>query len=68
MRTTLLALATVTSLAAALPTREDALKLAFPGATFTRKEHFLTEIPRCKGEAAFPAGVARPLVDRRTRR
>ncbi len=37
-----LALATI-SLAAALPTREDALKLAYPGATFTRHEHFLTE-------------------------
>ena len=43
MRLVLLALATVTSLAAALPTREDALKLAFSGATFTRKEYFLTE-------------------------
>ena len=31
------------TLAAALPTRDDALKLAYPGATFTRKEHFLSE-------------------------
>ncbi len=43
MKLTLLCFATITTLAAALPTREDALKLAFPGATFTRKEHFLTE-------------------------
>lgn len=32
-----------TTLAAALPGREEALKLAFPGASFTRKEFFLTE-------------------------
>lgn len=30
-------------LAAALPSRDEALKLGFPGATFTRKEHFLSE-------------------------
>lgn len=29
--------------AAALPTSQEALNLAFPGATFVRKEHFLTE-------------------------
>ncbi len=43
MRIAVLLFAGITSLAAALPTREDALKLAFPGATFTREEHFLTE-------------------------
>lgn len=43
MRTAVLVFMAATSLAAALPTREGALKLAFPGATFTRKEHFLTE-------------------------
>lgn len=43
MKPFLLCFAAFTSLAAALPTREDALKLAFPGATFTRKEYFLTE-------------------------
>ena len=48
MRTAMLALAAVTSLAAALPTREEALKLAFPGATFTRKEYFLTEAQGAK--------------------
>ena len=48
MRIALLALAAVTSLGAALPTREDALKLAFPGATFTRKEYFLTEAQGAK--------------------
>ncbi|GLH73076.1 hypothetical protein GETHLI_15780 [Geothrix limicola] len=31
------------SLAAALPSRDEALKLAFPGAAFTRKEYFLSE-------------------------
>lgn len=30
-------------LAAALPTRDEALKLAFPGSTLTRREHFLSE-------------------------
>lgn len=43
MRIAVLLFAGITSLAAALPTREAALKLAFPGATFTRKEYFLTE-------------------------
>ncbi len=38
-----LSFAVASSLAATLPTREDALKLAFPGAAFTRREHFLTE-------------------------
>lgn len=31
------------SLMAGLPTPQEALSLAFPGATFTRKEHWLTE-------------------------
>lgn len=31
------------TLAAALPSRDEALRLAFPGATFTRKEYFLSE-------------------------
>jgi hypothetical protein len=31
------------SLMAGLPTTQEALALAFPGAQFTRKEHFLTE-------------------------
>ncbi len=31
------------NLAAALPTREEALKLAYSGAAFTRHEHYLTE-------------------------
>ena len=39
----LFAFLTATSLMAALPTRDEALKLAFPGAAFTRKEHFLSE-------------------------
>lgn len=43
MRRTLLLFAATLSLAAALPTRDEALKLAFPGAAFTRKEHFLSE-------------------------
>ena len=33
----------VVSLAAGLPTQDQALALAFPRAAFTRKEHFLTE-------------------------
>lgn len=32
-----------TTLAAALPTQQEALALAFPGAQLTRKEHFLSE-------------------------
>lgn len=48
MRIAVLLLAGITCLAAALPTREDALKLAFPGATFTRKEYFLTEAQGAK--------------------
>ena len=43
MRIVLTILAAAITLAAALPTRDDALKLAFPGATFIRKEHFLSE-------------------------
>jgi hypothetical protein len=43
MRIALLVFLAATSLAAALPTREDALRLAFPGAVFTRKEFFLTD-------------------------
>jgi Na+-translocating ferredoxin:NAD+ oxidoreductase RnfG subunit len=43
MRQVLLLLALVTSLHAALPNRDEALGLAFPTATFTRKEFFLTE-------------------------
>ena len=43
MRLAVFLFAAITSLAAALPTREGALNLAYPGATFTRKEHFLTE-------------------------
>ena len=37
-----------TALAAALPTREEVLKLAFPSASFTRKEYFLTEAQGAK--------------------
>ncbi len=48
MRIPLFVLVAATSLAAALPTREDALKLAFPGAAFTRKEYFLTEAQGAK--------------------
>jgi hypothetical protein len=48
MNLTILIFAAVTSLAAALPTREEALKLAFPGAGFTRKEYFLTEAQGAK--------------------
>jgi len=48
MRLAILAFAAATSLAAALPMREDALRLAFPGATFTRKEYFLTEAQGAK--------------------
>lgn len=48
MRIALLMLVAATSLAAALPEREDALKLAFPGAVFTRKEYFLTEAQGAK--------------------
>ncbi len=40
-----------TVLAGALPTRDEALKLAFSGATFTRKEHFLTEAQGAKVKA-----------------
>ncbi len=43
MRLTILLFAAAASLAAALPARDEALKLAYPGAAFTRKEHFLSE-------------------------
>lgn len=43
MRIALTLFVATSILGAALPAREDALKLAFPGATFTRKEHFLTD-------------------------
>lgn len=43
MRNALAVIVATTSLAAALPTRDDVLKLAFPEATFRRKEHFLTD-------------------------
>jgi hypothetical protein len=42
-----------TALAAALPTQDQALALAFPGASLQRREHFLTEVQaqRVKGLA-----------------
>jgi hypothetical protein len=36
------------TLGAALPTQQEALALAFPGATFTRKEHFLSDAQGAK--------------------
>ena len=48
MRLALLLISIVTSLAAALPGRDEALRLAFPGAAFTRKEFFLTEAQGAK--------------------
>lgn len=43
MRLLTAALLLTVSLQAALPTQTEALALAFPGAQFTRKEHFLAE-------------------------
>lgn len=43
------------ALAASLPTQDQALALAFPGATLQRKEHFLTEAQAQKVKAL--AGV-----------
>lgn len=48
MRLALLLIALVTSLTAALPGRDEALRLAFPGAAFTRKDYFLTEAQGAK--------------------
>ncbi len=48
MKLAILSVSAITTLAGALPTREEALKLAFPGAAFTRKEHFLTEAQGAK--------------------
>lgn len=65
----LVALAFARPLAAAsssLLTREEALALAYPGATFTAERIFLTEDQRKKAEAAAGAPLPSSLVARYT--